>query len=127
MEIFGVGPLELLVIMVILLIVVGPKRLPELAAELAHLLRTARKYGTQITQELTETMNELEKEYDDMKGDWKDVGQGLSEATKPVSAGLDAAVRDASKPVSTGLDTAVRDASNGLEETKEPTERAPAS
>ena len=112
MEVFGIGPLELLVILVILLIVVGPRRLPEMAVELAHMFRTVRKFGTQISQELSETMTDLEKEYEDMKGDWKDVGQGLSETTKPVG---------------TGLDTAVRDASNGLEETKEPTERAPAS
>ncbi|MEX2158220.1 MAG: twin-arginine translocase TatA/TatE family subunit [Dehalococcoidia bacterium] len=112
MEVFGVGPLELLVILVILLIVVGPRRLPEMAVELAHMLRTVRKFGTQISQELTETMSDLEKEYADIKGDWKDVGQGLSETTKPVSTGLEAAARDATA---------------ALEEAKEPSERAPAS
>jgi sec-independent protein translocase protein TatB len=112
MEVFGIGPLELLVILVILLIVVGPRRLPEMAVELAHMFRTVRKFGTQISQELSETMTDLEKEYEDMKGDWKDVGQGLSETTKPVS---------------TGLEDAARDATKALEEKPEPSERPSAS
>jgi Tat protein translocase TatB subunit len=112
MEFFGVGPFELLVILSITLIIVGPKRLPEMAAELARLLRAARKYASQITEELSETMTDLEKEYDDMKGEWKDVGQGLDETAKSVSAEVEAAGRDASA---------------ALEEKEETSERAPAS
>ena len=112
MEFFGVGPFELLVILSITLIIVGPKRLPEMAAELARLLRAARKYASQITEELSETMTDLEKEYDDMKGEWKDVGQGLDETAKSVSAEVEAARRDASA---------------ALEEKEETSERAPAS
>lgn len=96
MEVLGIGPLELLVILAITLIIVGPKRLPEMAAELARLVRAARKYASQITDELNETMSDLEKEYDDMKGDWKDVGQGLDETAQSVSAEVEAAGRDAS-------------------------------
>jgi sec-independent protein translocase protein TatB len=99
MEFFGIGPFELLVILLITLIVVGPHRLPEMAAELARLLRAARKYASQITQELGETMSELEKEYDDMKGEWKDVGQGLDETAKEVRGELEAAERDANVEV----------------------------
>jgi len=112
MEFFGVGPFELLVILVLILIVVGPRRLPEMAAELARLLRAARKYGAQITQELSETMNELEKEYADVRGEWKEVGQGLDETAQSVSGELKAAERDAAVT---------------LEETKEPPEHASAS
>jgi len=112
MEVFGVGPFELLVILVLALIVVGPRRLPEMAAELARLLRAARKYASQITNELGETMSELEKEYDDMRGEWKDVGQGLEETAKAVGGEIEAAERDG---------RAV------LEEAKEPSGRAPAS
>ena len=95
MDIFGVGPLELLVILVLILIVVGPGRLPEMAVRLARFIRAARQYSATITREFTETMQDLEHEYDEMKGEWKEIGQGLEESASAVSDELKAADRDA--------------------------------
>lgn len=44
MNILGIGPGELLLILFILLVVVGPQRLPELARQLAHLLVRVRNW-----------------------------------------------------------------------------------
>lgn len=100
MEILGVGAPELLVILLVMLLVVGPQRLPEMAAQLARFLRTARRYTDRISHEFNETMHEMEREYDDMRGEWKDVGQGLDESARAVSAELESANREATK----GLD-----------------------
>ncbi len=97
MEIFGIGPLELLLILAVLLIVVGPQRLPEMAAELARVLRTLQRYASNVRQEFGDTMKELEREYDDMKGEWKEIGQGLEETAKPVEESLKAAGEEASR------------------------------
>ncbi len=110
MEFLGVGPAELLVILVLAVLVVGPQRLPEFAAQLARFIRAFRRYSSRITKEFNETMQELEHEYDDMKGEWKDVGQGLEEGTKAIKEGLD------------GVD---RDVRSAVEEPKTPAERAP--
>jgi len=110
MEFLGVGPAELLVILVLAMLVVGPQRLPEFAAQLARFMRAFRRYTSRITSEFNETMQELEHEYDDMKGEWKDVGQGLDEGAKALKEGLQAADRE------------TRDA---LEESKAPAERTP--
>lgn len=110
MNILGVGPAELLVILVLAVLVVGPQRLPEFAAQLARFLRVFRRYSTRVTQEFNETLHELESEYDDMKGEWKDVGQGLDEGFRAVSEGLDGVNRD------------VREA---IEEPKTPVEPTP--
>ena len=95
MEFLGVGPAELLVILLLTLIVVGPRRLPEMAAQLARFLRAFRRYSARVTKEFNETMHDLEQEYDDMKGEWKDVGQGLDEGVRTMQEELSAADREA--------------------------------
>lgn len=94
MEFLGIGPAELLVILVLTLLVVGPKRLPEMAAQLARFMRAFRRYSANVTREFNETMHELEQEYDDMRGEWKEVGQGLDETARSVSQDVDAASRE---------------------------------
>ena len=95
MDIFGVGPLELLLILVLILIVVGPGRLPEMAVRLARFVRTARRYAATVTSEFSETMRDLEHDYDEMKGEWKEIGQGLDESARAVGEELEATDREA--------------------------------
>lgn len=97
MEFLGIGLPELLVILVLTLLVVGPNRLPEMAAQLARFVRAARRYGNQVTKDFNETLHELEEEYDEMKGEWKEVGQGLDDSVKQVSDELSAADADAKR------------------------------
>ena len=94
MELLGIGPAELLVILVLALLVVGPKRLPEMAAQLARFMRAFRRYSANVTREFNETMHDLEQEYDQMRGEWKVVGQGLDETARTVNQELDAAGRE---------------------------------
>jgi sec-independent protein translocase protein TatB len=94
MEFLGVGLPELLVILVLAVLVVGPQRLPEFAAQLARFIRAFRRYSSRVTAEFNETLHELEQEYDDMKGEWKEVGQGLGDDFKAVSDGLEGVERD---------------------------------
>jgi Tat protein translocase TatB subunit len=99
MEVLGIGPAELLVVLVLALLVVGPKRLPEMAAQLARFLRAFRRYSASVTREFNETMRELEHEYDDMRGEWKAVGQGLDETARTVNQELDAASRETRRAI----------------------------
>ena len=95
MDFLGVGLPELLVILTLILIVVGPARLPEMAARLARLVRAARQYSARISREFNETLQELEKEYDEVKDDWKEIGQGLEESTRSVNEDLQAVDHEA--------------------------------
>jgi len=52
MEIFGVGPVELLVIVVIALIVFGPGRLPEISAALGRAIGDLRRASSAFTADL---------------------------------------------------------------------------
>jgi sec-independent protein translocase protein TatB len=59
---FGIGVPEFLVIMVVALIVLGPKRLPEVAKALGKALGEFRKATSDISEELTNARSTLEEE-----------------------------------------------------------------
>lgn len=58
---FGIGPTELIVILVIALLVLGPKRLPELAAGLGKGLAEFRRATSDINAELDEARRAVEE------------------------------------------------------------------
>jgi sec-independent protein translocase protein TatA len=69
---FGIGMPELLVIAVIALLVVGPKKLPDIAKALGKGLSEFRK----VTEEATETIKETLKT-DEIKKDMNDIKDSL--------------------------------------------------
>jgi Tat protein translocase TatB subunit len=69
---FGIGMPELLVIAVIALLVVGPKKLPDIAKALGKGLSEFRK----VTEEATDTIKETLKT-DDIKKDMNDIKDSL--------------------------------------------------
>lgn len=66
---FGIGMPELLVIAVIALLVVGPKKLPEIAKALGKGLSEFRKVTESATETIKETLktDELKKDLDGLK------------------------------------------------------------
>lgn len=84
---FGIGMPEMLLILAIALIVIGPKKLPDLAKSLGRAMREFKK----ATNEFKETMQidgelaEVKKAFDNINDDVKDaVDSKLESATKPV-------------------------------------------
>ena len=82
MNFFGVGPAELIVILVVALVFVGPERLPRLAADLARTIREIRKYTGSLAAEFNEVIQDFEKETADDRSQWKEIGEGLTGATR---------------------------------------------
>ena len=82
MNFVGIGPQELIVILVIALIFVGPQRLPKLAADLARMIREIRQYTGGIAAEFGEAIKEFEKDTEPERTQWKEIGQGLGDASK---------------------------------------------
>lgn len=56
MELFGVGPGELLLILALALVVLGPERLPEVARQVGHLAAELQRLARQVTVELQESL-----------------------------------------------------------------------
>ena len=68
MDILGIGPLELVLILVVALLVFGPDKLPEIGAKLGKGVRELRQLSREISQgvnTLTEPVDELRKPFDD--------------------------------------------------------------
>ncbi|MEX2247346.1 MAG: twin-arginine translocase TatA/TatE family subunit [Dehalococcoidia bacterium] len=88
MNLFGVGPLELIVVLVVALIFVGPERLPRLAADLARTIREIRRYTGQFAAEFNDVVRDLERETTEERTQWKEIGEGLSGAAASVTEAL---------------------------------------
>jgi sec-independent protein translocase protein TatB len=67
-DILGIGPLELVLILVIALLVFGPDKLPEIGAKMGKGVRELRQLSREISQgvnTITEPMDELRKPFDE--------------------------------------------------------------
>ncbi len=52
MDIFGIGPLELLLCVIIAVVVLGPERFPQAAVQIARALKFLRGYANEATSDL---------------------------------------------------------------------------
>jgi TatA/E family protein of Tat protein translocase len=71
---FGIGMPELLLILAIALIVIGPKKLPDLAKSLGRTLREFKKATNEFkeTIQIDEDLTDVKKSFDDIGNDIKD-------------------------------------------------------
>ncbi len=87
---FDIGFWELLVIAVVLLLVMGPERLPEVAKQAAFLLRKARRgmyrLRSEMQSELDATpfgdLDKARQEMTDLKNDIKQFGRDLADSAE---------------------------------------------
>ena len=77
MNIFGVGLPEVTVILILALIIFGPKKLPELGKQLGKTLKSLKTASNEFQNEIEKVMNETdndlsESESNDFK-DWEEI------------------------------------------------------
>lgn len=78
MNFFGVGLPELAVIFAITVIVLGPERIPEVAAALARAIRFLRGFATDATGQLRAELSELTQEYDAVRRELAEFRQSVT-------------------------------------------------
>lgn len=109
---FDIGFWELLVIAVVLLLVMGPERLPEVARQAAFFVRKARqgmfKLRSEMKNELDGTpfadLQKAKQEMNDFKNDMKQFGRDLANSAEQKVGGETAASADSSAAQSSPSD-----------------------
>jgi len=90
-EFLGVGYQELLVILVLLLVVVGPERLPTVAYQIGKAVRQMQRYARAVRDEFSEEIGYLEDQYRTVKGEI----DTASESIRKTGADFDSELRGA--------------------------------
>ena len=94
MQMFGIGVLELMVILTVAVLIVGPERLPQVAADLARWIRTARAMGQKLTREFDDTWKEFQKEAGTTSEDWKEIQSVFMRNSREITGAVEKAVAD---------------------------------
>jgi TatA/E family protein of Tat protein translocase len=89
MSIFGVGPWEIILILIVALIVFGPDKLPEVAGQVGRTIRDFRRWTADLTAEFHAVTEEFTAEFSELKA----TAQELSDELRAVQGELADEVR----------------------------------
>ncbi len=95
MQMFGVGVMELMVILLLAVLVVGPDRMPALAADLARWIRQGRAYARHIIGDFSQVVGELEKEAGASREDWQEIANVVTRNTGDIGKELEKVTKEA--------------------------------
>lgn len=86
MEIFGIGPMELILVLIIALMVFGPDKLPEIGAKLGKAMRSMREATHEFSQEIEEARQALEAPVQDIAAPFKEATAAVQAISHPQEA-----------------------------------------
>jgi sec-independent protein translocase protein TatB len=112
MQMFGIGILELMVIFVLAIIVIGPDRLPQFAADLAKWIRRTRAYANHMMRDFNDVMGDLEKEVGASREDWKEIASVVTRNTGDVTRELTRAATQVEKSATVDIEPRPAEPSN---------------
>lgn len=103
MSFFGMGPMEILVILAVALVIFGPGKLPEIAQGLGKAVRDFRAATGDLTGELQRTLNEVGADIGSVRDELQQSAMNVQQTTQSVITGmrLDQAPTPASAPLTT--------------------------
>ncbi len=86
MNFLGIGLPEIVLILIIAIIVVGPQRIPEVAVQVARAIRYLRGYATDVTAQMRAELDELTKEYEEVRKELEEFRRVVNKDVSSVSS-----------------------------------------
>jgi Tat protein translocase TatB subunit len=126
MDFLGIGPPEIILVLIIAIIVVGPKRLPEVAVHLARAIRRLRGYATDVTAQMRSEIDELTREYEQIRKELQEFRESTSKDIDSATREVGHTVREVGHTVRE-VDRTVREAPAIIESSTEPEPKKPPS
>ena len=83
MDVLGVGPMELIVILLLLLVFFGPDRLPEIGAKLGKGVRSMRRATREFSEELQKAREAIEQPASEIVAPVQQIAQPIQEVVQP--------------------------------------------
>lgn len=68
-EFLGVGYQELLLVLVLMLVIVGPERLPQVAYQIGRAVRQMQRYARTVRDEFGDEFGAIQEQYDAVRGE----------------------------------------------------------
>jgi len=94
MNFLGIGLPEIVLILIIAVIVVGPQRLPEVAVQLARAIRQLRGYATGATAPIRAELDELMKEYEEVRKELQEFRQAVGKDVASITEDVNQILRE---------------------------------
>lgn len=94
MNFLGIGAPELILVLVVAVIVVGPQRLPEVAVQLARVIRRVRGYATDVTAQMRGELDELMKEYEQVRHELREFRESVRGDVSSVTQEVERTLRE---------------------------------
>ena len=98
MNFFGMGPMEIMVILVVALVIFGPGKLPEIASQAGKTVRDFRRATRELTSEFQESIDDVQSTMGEMKATVTDLQRETEAIAQSIPASLD--MSDKPKPAS---------------------------
>ena len=95
MSFFGMGGMEIMVIMIVALIIFGPGKLPEIGAQVGKAVRDFRRTTNELTREFNDSTSEIRSTMDEMKGTMAQVERESKELAQSIPATIEGTVNTA--------------------------------
>ncbi len=99
MEFLGIGYQELLLVLVLLLVVVGPERLPSMAYQIGRAVRQMQRYARAVRNEFSDEFDYLEEQYRTVKGEIDTTRSGLREQQSRFEAEMRDSTKELNEPL----------------------------
>lgn len=88
MEFLGIGYQELLLVLVLLLIVVGPERLPQMAYQIGRAVRQMQVYARAVRDEFKDEIDYLDDQYKTIRGEVDQAQRMMRDEQAKLNSGL---------------------------------------